>query len=160
MSYFVFVFSCDTKMLLRTLKLWILGMECTWRKVTCRYSEEQKKKKISGMGWILLTLSSALTWGKKKSCFSDFSFSLLNSSFPAIHQPFCPLYLLWESVFRLFFSKLATAFPWLMSTRAATPPYSGSGSPASASKDHSCIFQGNMEFVTCFYVNLLVVTLY
>ena len=65
MSYFVFVFSCDTKMLLRTLKLWILGMECTWRKVTCRYSEEQKKKKISGMGWILLTLSSALTWGKK-----------------------------------------------------------------------------------------------
>ena len=53
-------------MLLRTLKLWILGMECTWRKVTCRYSEEQEKKKSLGWDeyfWLCLQL-----WhGEKKS---------------------------------------------------------------------------------------------
>lgn len=75
MSYFVFVFSCDTKMLLRTLKLWILGMECTWRKVTCRYSEEQKKKKSLGWDeyfWLCLQL-----WhGEKKNLVSQILVSL------------------------------------------------------------------------------------
>lgn len=55
----------DTKMLLRTLKLWILGMECTWWKVTYRYSEEQKKNLWDGMNTFDFVFS--LDMGKKKS---------------------------------------------------------------------------------------------